>query len=90
MNSRRLTDLEATFIMNSSKHPCGVSFECPKCERTHRIEARWSDKTYTREPMYQKSGTTLEGITLSPAIDTKEHHGCGLRVWIMDGEVIWP
>jgi hypothetical protein len=100
MNQRRLTDLDASFIMNDSNHACGVQFRCPSCSKLCYIEARWSDRSYPGEPLYSRApteGTTLENITIAPGIDTAEHHlpgssigGCGVRLWIHDGEVIWP
>jgi hypothetical protein len=89
MNQRRLTDLHASFIQNESKHPSGIRFACPVCPGNCWIEARWSDRESPRETIYQRAGITLEEITISPAIDTVDQRGCGIVVWIHDGEVIW-
>jgi len=89
MCQRRLTDLEASFLMNEARHPCGVLFACPVCSGNCWIEARWSDRSRPREPLYSRAGETLEAITISPGIDTGEHGGCGIILWVHDGEVIW-
>ncbi len=89
MNRRRLTDLSASYLKNESSHPCGILFQCPVCTGNCWIEARWSDKEDARESLYMKSGKNLEELTLSPGIDTKDQRGCGVLVWVHDGEVCW-
>jgi hypothetical protein len=89
MNQRRLTDLHASFVMNESKHSCGIRFACPACPGNCWVEARWSDKAFSSDAIYQKApadGFTLENLTIAPGIENT----CGVRVWIHDGEVIWP
>ena len=89
MNQRRLSDLHASFIMNESKHPCGIRFACPNCKGNCWIEARWSDREDQGEALYMRSpdqNFTIENITISPGIENT----CGVRIWIHDGEVIWP
>jgi hypothetical protein len=88
-NRRRLTDLEAMFIMNAEKAPCGIRFACPNCAGNCWIEARWSDKAEPGEALYQRAPVedlTLQNITIAPGIDNP----CGIRIWVHDGEVIWP
>lgn len=102
----KLVDLDAGFVSSSPGTSTGLQFLCPGCKR-ERIVVPFSPtigpgpvdaSLNARGVVWQRSGDTVETITLTPSIDSKHvnfnddppHHPveCHWHGWVRDGAVV--
>jgi len=94
---KKLSELEGEIISISgrpNKLDC-LFFVCPSCPGGHGVMVSWQAPSLVDSGyVWQKTGTTVEDITISPSIDcTKSRDGkpsdCGFHGWVQNGMVRW-
>lgn len=110
----RLTDCDARFwtLYSGNRHGIGVMFECPKCvkaglpkEKRTLAPVRFANpidggppENRPGVPAWQRTGDTLETLTLSPSVDMSRSHNkpnpphadghIGWHGHIINGEIV--
>lgn len=97
----KLIDLDPRWCSSAGRHGMGLTFLCP-VHRDHRLGVQFANPIDGGEPMrdgqrylWQRSGETLETLTLGPSIDASGHQ-CGTddiktpcwHGFITNGEVV--
>lgn len=91
MNKRALTELHPLHYKRASAGPvCGVQFDCPVCERWHRILVPWlGPSPFVDGRVWNLIDDRMESLTVTPSINCTMHGACDFHGNITNGQVTW-
>jgi hypothetical protein len=99
MNRRPLRELEGEFVTLANQ-PEGQAealfFVCPSCPSGHGIIVQWQGRSiYPSGVLWQRTGATLDDLTLAPSINCDvplpdgTPSSCKFHGWVRGGHVEW-
>lgn len=82
---KKLSELEPRIGINR------LRFNCPACAVQHWISIPFNKagQLDLGSPIWEKTGNTVEGITITPSIDGTALGECKFHGHVTNGEVIW-